>query len=228
MPTFPEPEDDTIVVTGRLGRTDPEIGGFTLSRWLEWAVYVPRNAPDPLTEEGGNELPQVATLEMIDGDLIVRLPSYSFEIKVLAEDWARMGAAERAGFIKMMTEFKDSPMFVQTLDNLQAQNPGSVVIRYSSQIHSANGAPAVDFPQNQVGNLSTVPDPSDPSRIAAGSAVVISITSSLLPNNGIYPMERMPDGSLVQITLPWVIAHELRHTFYAGMLEPLHGERWIV
>ena len=209
---------ETITVTGtRIQRFEHDDGGAAeLWQQLFWSVYV--QGGDPFQQHGGNETPEGVRFEMINGDVIIRLPGYSFTLKVPAADWARMGDAERAGFIKMMTEFRDSQMLVETLDKLQAERPGEVVIRYDNVIHRSDGT-QIPYPEGRAGQLSATYDPNDNSKILAGSTVVINVNSTLVPNSqGVYPMEPMPDGRLVVVSFAWVVAHEIRHTFYSGTL----------
>jgi hypothetical protein len=215
-------EDDEIVVTGVLIKPKPDTSGaLSLGRWVNRVAYVPPSAPDPLAEEGGNQLPQTVSFELIDGDLIVKLPGYDFTVKLPAADWARMGAAERAGFIKMMAEFRDSPMLVETLNNLQTEDASQIIIRYDTVIHRADGT-TMAYPPGRAGQMSAIyntnPDGStNDANIKPGTAVIININANLVPDsNGTYATHPLPNGQLTTITFAWVLAHELRHTFYPG------------
>jgi hypothetical protein len=211
-------EGEVLVVTGTRfhdGDDDPMGGTGDFGEWLFWSVS-PFGAQDPFDQYGGFDQVRIGMFDLVDGNLIIRLPGYDFPLKLPAEDWARMNEDDRAAFVKMMVELRDSPMFVETLDRLATQHPGEVVIRYDNVIHQANGN-TIPFPDGRAGQVSIVPDPNDSSKILSGSTVVINVNSTLVPNSqGIYPTEVMPDGSLVAVTFAWVVAHEIRHTFYPG------------
>ena len=134
------PEGEEIVVTGtRFRRYEEEDGGAS-ETWSQmfWSVFV--REYDPFQQYGGNETPELAQFEMIDGDVYVRLPGYDFRLKLPAADWARMGDRERGEFIKMMNEFREAPGLVQSFDRAQADGLTHIEVRYDSLIHRADGS----------------------------------------------------------------------------------------
>lgn len=116
---MPEASEE-IVVTGtrRLSVGGPTGGGFGASTLLS---YTQQPSVDVFDQEGGGETVTTATFSLVGGNVIVRLPGYDFPIKVPAAAWNRMSDAQKGAFIKLMTEFSQSPELIQFLNHLQSE-----------------------------------------------------------------------------------------------------------
>jgi hypothetical protein len=113
-----EAAEETIIVTGKKLTTAGAIGGgFTGPILLS---YYQQSTPELFEQEGGKDTVTTASFSLVNGDLIVRLPGYDFPIKVPAATWSKMGDAQKGAFLKLMTEFSQSPELVGFLNHLQS------------------------------------------------------------------------------------------------------------
>jgi hypothetical protein len=200
---------------------------------LFWSVFLREDAPDPFAQYGGNESPAVATFEMIDGNVVVTLVGYDFQITLPAADWERMRPEQRGEFIKGMNEFRESPLLVGVFDRAQASGADKVEIRYDNVIHHADGSQRNWEGDRHYGFTSFIhprnPDNTiDTSRI---DRVVININATVFPRaDGSYPMERNTQGELETVTFTSVFMHEARHIHYVttGFSGTLQQEEQLV
>lgn len=196
----PPVENDDIHVMGTRVRGDPTIkpSGW----WVNFASVVPPSFLSLTEQPQGEEVARVVSISLIDGDVIVRLPGYDFALKLPAADWANMSRDQRGAFIKMMSEFRESPKLLESLDHLAQHNVSEVIIRYDDVIHNADGTTS-PWSNGDRGFISySARAGSRGVDITDGTAVVITINS---------------DVSRTARAFATTLAHELRHPVVPGI-----------
>jgi|GEM_PF-6773999 len=216
MPDTPPPvEEKEIVVTGvRLKTTDDPGGGD----FFGYVTYTPRNIL-VFGESGGGEQFELVKIGMVDGGVHVRLPGYDALFRVPAADWARMSPEQRGEFIKMMTEFRESPGFIAILDSIQAGGGQDVVFRYDSVVHTPTGG-TEPWNAGQYGEakITYANNPDGTPGTTTITGIVININSLNVPGaDGTHDMWTNTQGESVPITFGLVLAHELGHARYPGV-----------
>ena len=219
MPDTPPPveeEHEEIVVIGTRLKAAPDSGGGG-GFFLFWSSYVPADAPDPFAQYGGNETPEIARFEMIDGNVVVSLAGYDFKIVLPAADWDRMRPEQRGEFIKGLNEFRESGLLVGAFDRAQASGVEKIEMRYDTVIHHADGSERNWDGDTHYGFTSFIhpknsDDTIDLSRI---DRVVININANVFPRaDGTFPMQVNMQGELEVVTFTSVFMHEVRHIHY--------------
>jgi hypothetical protein len=213
----PQPEEETndIIVTGARFRGDATVkpSGW----WVNFATVQPPSFLNLFEERGGEETSRIATFDNIDGDLIVKLPGYSFTLRVPAAEWASMGERARGEFIKVMIEFRDSPMLTAAFDTAEAGGLLRITVRYADMVHSPTAAPEAWGP-NQAGEAKVeyaknADLTEDLTRI---DGVTININPAIVRGDGNLFTWPNTQGENVLVTMALVLAHEIRHIFYPG------------
>lgn len=201
----PEPEAAEIVVTApRLFETGG--GGGSLGSYgpgISWSSLRFTPAPTPFEEWQGQSAPDYATFAQVKGNIVVRLPGYTFELKLPAAEWSRMSSDQKGAFLKVMNEFHQSPKFVEALNHLEINSVSQILINYGSTGEEYDGS-VYRFLADQFGYVAyavSANDDGSGTDIAAGTKVVISINSRLV-NSG-YEFAK-------------TLMHEIRHPVVPG------------
>lgn len=201
--TGEEEKEQEIIVTANEVTSQPSVEGG--GGWLNFATYSPSPLIDLFAQTGGGDEPEFAQIQMINGDIVAKLPGYDFSIKILAADWNRLSKAEKGAIIKTLSEFSQSKLLVDTLNHFQNEHVSEIIIRYDSKWLGTDGITR-PFNSDQEGLISySIAEPSegqpiDDTNIVAGSKIVINLNSNLV--NGSYVAE--------------ALLHELRHPAVRG------------
>lgn len=174
-----EAAEETIIVTGKRLTTAGAIGGgFTGPILIN---YTQTPIPELLEQEGGKETVTTASFSLVNGDVVVRLPGYDFPIKVPAASWTKMSDAQKGAFIKLMTEFSQSPELVSFLNHLQSQGASVVEVYFDDDVHLLDGTTdpfqMADMPEEVRWRSASSSDETD---LASGTKVIITINSDLV------------------------------------------------
>ncbi|HEX6374126.1 MAG TPA: hypothetical protein VFZ91_00230 [Allosphingosinicella sp.] len=161
--------------------------------------YSQQPMPDVFEQVGGEETVTTVTFALVDGNIVVRLPGYDFPIKVPAASWKAMSDGQKGAFIKLMTEFSQSPELVSFLNHLQSEGVSAVEVFFDDVVHLPDGTTdpfeIVDTPEEvrYWGNKS------DPTDVTPGTKVVVTINSRVVSDTREFAE---------------VLIHGLAHPFY--------------
>jgi hypothetical protein len=195
----PATEDEgEIVVTGtRIASEIITSGGW----YIHYASFLPVSFLNLFEQPQGEEVARVVSISIINGDVVVRLPGYEFGLKVPAADWADMSRDQRGAFIKMMSEFQESPKLLEALNHLAEHNVSEVIVRFDDMIHQV-GANPIPWPGDDKGAISYLAEPGSRGvDIRNGTAVVITINSDVVRSAREFAT---------------TLAHEFRHPVVPG------------
>lgn len=168
---------------------------------LEWDIF---------SQVGGGEIPQVLTVRVVNGNVVIKHADIDYPIVVLGPDWGRMTAEERGALPKTLAEYDQSPRLREAMEHMAREGIAQITIRWDTQAWDALGRPLGTIGPDETGHISYqspgqngVLDDSSGRDMTAGSTAVITINSAAV--SGTYEAAK-------------AIMHELRHPVVAGVM----------
>ena len=193
--------EETIVVTGTRPAPAPNQGGGVSggTGHISTLITIEENL---FSQDGGDLLSTTVQISVVNGSVVVIIPGYDFPIKVPAEAWNDLTPAQKGAFIKIMTEFFESPRIVHALDHLDAEGVTEVQVYFDTRVqYPDHTQPSEPFKTGEHGRAAWAPvDENNPTDLIAGSKVAITINRAVVGSDW--------------VDFAKTLLHELLHPLY--------------